>query len=201
MNAEIYSPKRFGKMIGRSTQTLQRWDREGILSAKRTPTDRRFYTHADYLQLMGQKASSRINVAYCRVSSSNQKSDLRSQKDALERFCIGAGREIHVKLEDIGSGLNYKRKNFVALMNQVERGEIADIVIAHKDRLVRFGFEWFEHFCQQHGTKIVVMNSDSLSPEHEMTKDFLSIVHCFSSRLYGLRKYKKKIVQLAKETE
>lgn len=74
-------------------------------------------------------------------------------------------------------------------------------MIAHKDRLVRFGFEWFEKFCTDHGVAIVVMNASSLSPEVEMTKDLLSIIHCFSSRLYGLRKYKNKIAKMAGEHE
>ena len=184
-------------MIGRTTQTLQRWDRKGILRAKRTPTDRRYYTHEDYLSIVGQKPASKIRITYCRVSSASQKKDLGSQKEALEKFCISSGRTVEEKLEDIGSGLNYKRKNFVELMNRVERGEIKEIIEAHKDRLVRFGFEWFEHFCHQHGTEIIVMNSESLSPEQEMTKDLLSIIHCFSSRLYGLRKYKKRILEMA----
>jgi predicted site-specific integrase-resolvase len=68
-------------------------------------------------------------------------------------------------------------------------------------RLVRFGFEWFEKFCKDHGVFILVMNADTLSPEQEMTKDLLSIIHCFSSRLYGLRKYKKKIIEMARGNE
>jgi len=70
----------------------------------------------------------------------------------------------------------------------VETGRISVIVIAHRDRLVRFGFE---EICKYHGTEIIVMNHESLSPEAEMVKDLLSIIHCFSSRLYGLGKYKK----------
>jgi len=96
---------------------------------------------------------------------------------------------------------NYKRKQFLRIMEMVEQGEVLEIVVAHKDRLVRFGFEWFEKFCTDHSTSIVVMNADSLSPEEEMTKDLLSIIHCFSSRLYGLRKYKKKIIAMTKEHE
>jgi putative resolvase len=92
----------------------------------------------------------------------------------------------------VGSGLNYKRKNFTALMEMVERGEVAEIVIAHKDRLVRFGYAWFERFCANHGTTITDMNIESLSPEEEVTQDLLSIIHCFSSRLYSLRRYKKR---------
>jgi putative resolvase len=194
-----YSPKEFGALIGRVTITLQRWDREGILKAHRTLTGRRYYTHDQYLQVIGQKAKKRILVVYCRVSSAGQKQDLISQRKAVESFCLAQGKAIDMKLEDIGSGLNYKRKSFITLMEMVERNEVSEIIIAHKDRLVRFGFEWFEKFCQDHGTLILVMNAESLSPEEEMTKDLLSIIHCFSSRLYGLRKYKKKILEMTRE--
>ena len=190
---EVYSPKKFGKLVGRSTPTLQRWDRTGVLAAKRTPTGRRYYTHDDYLQVIGQKPVVRVVVTYCRVSSTAQKTDLQSQRQAVEQFCVASGRSVSERLEDIGSGLNYKRRHFMALMERVERREIAEVVVAHKDRLVRFGYEWFEAFCIAHGAAIVVMNAQSLSPEEEMTQDLLSIVHCFSSRLYGLRKYKKQL--------
>ena len=196
-----YRPHEFGKMIGRSVQTLQRWDRVGILHAQRTLTDRRFYTHDQYLQIIGHKAKERKIVAYSRVSGSAQKPDLMRQQEAIEQFCIAAGKPVAEWLQDIGSGLNYKRKNFVALLEMVERGEISEIVIAHKDRLVRFGYEWFEKFCEDHGAAITVMNAESLSPEAEMTQDLLSIIHCFSSRLYGLRKYKKQIGQIVVEAE
>lgn len=196
-----YSPREFGALVGKTTKTLQRWDREGILKAHRTLTNRRYYVHDQYLKVVGQKAKNRITIVYCRVSSSDQKKDLASQKKAVESFCLAAGKTIDEQLEDVGSGLNYKRKHFLLLMEKVERGEVFEIVIAHKDRLVRFGFEWFEKFCYDHGTSIVVMNAESLSPEAEMTKDLLSIIHCFSIRLYGLRKYKRKITEMAKEHE
>ena len=194
---KTYRPHEFAKLISRTTQTLQRWDREGILKAHRAPTNRRYYTHDQYLQIIGQKAKEQQIVVYCRVSSAGQKTDLTSQKAAVEQFCIASGKPVGLWLQDIGSGLNYKRKNFVLLLEMVERGEVSEIVIAHKDRLVRFGYEWFEKFCQDHGTTLTVMNAVSLSPEEEMTQDLLSIIHCFSSRLYGLRKYKKQIARLA----
>lgn len=199
---QTYKPQEFGKLIGRTTSTLQRWDREGRLKAHRTPTNRRYYTHDQYLEYIGQKASAnKLRVVYYRVSSAGQKNDLDSQRQALERFCIAAGKPVEVWLSDIGSGLNYNRKNFIALLEMVERGEVAEIVIAHKDRLVRFGYDWFERFCVSHGTPITVMNIESLSPEEEMTQDLLSIIHCFSSRLYGLRRYKKKITALVRGNE
>ena len=186
-----YPPRIFGRMIGRSVATLQRWDREGILKARRTPTDRRYYTHDDYLAVIGQKPKERTVVTYTRVSSAAQKSDLASQRAAVEQFCVASGRAVGERFEDVGSGLNYKRKNFLRLMESVEQGLVSEVVVAHQDRLVRFGFEWFEKFAHDHGCAIVVMNAQSLSPEEEMVEDLQSIVHCFSSRLYGLRRYKK----------
>jgi putative resolvase len=196
-----YSPKEFGQLIGKAVITLQRWDRDGTLPAFRSLKDRRYYTHDQYLQYIGQKATEKRIVTYCRVSSSGQKKDLLSQREAVEQFCMASGRSIGDKLEDIGSGLNYKRKHFLHLMECVERGEVSEIVIAHQDRLVRFGFEWFEKFCGDHGCVITVMNADSLSPEAEMTQDLLSIIHGFSSRLYGLRKYKKKLQEQIEEPD
>ena len=70
---------------------------------------RRYYTHDQYLQVTGQKAKKRLLVTYCRVSSAGQKKDLISQKNAVESFCLAAGKIIDEKMEDIGSGLNYKR--------------------------------------------------------------------------------------------
>jgi putative resolvase len=67
------------------------------------------------------------------------------------------------------------------------------IVVAHRDRLVRFGFEWFEAFCERHHTELVVINGESLSPEQEMVQDLLAIVSVFSARFHGLRSYKKVI--------
>jgi predicted site-specific integrase-resolvase len=177
-------------MVGRSVATLQRWDRDGILKAHRTHTNRRYYTHDDYLAVIGQQPKEPKTVAYIRVSSASQKQDLANQRKAVEQFCLASGRVVAEYLDDVGSGLNYKRKSFLHLMEQVEHGEISEIVVAHKDRLVRFGFEFFEKFCADHGCKIVIMNAESLSPEEEMVKDMFTIVHCFSSRLYRLRRYK-----------
>ena len=193
----IYKPREFGALINRSVKTLQRWDYEGRLTAHRTPQNRRYYTHDQYLEYIGQKATEeKSTIVYIRVSS---KPDLRNQLAALEQFCTARGYAVARWMQDIGSGLNYKRKQFNELMEKVERGEVSRIVIAHKDRLVRFGFEWFERFCENHGTRVIVMNNESLSPEEEMTRDMLSIVHCFSSRLYGLRKHKKSITAMITE--
>ena len=72
-------------------------------------------------------------------------------------------------------------------------GEIKTIIVAHRDRFIRFGFEWFEKFLKSNGVEIVIVNNERLSPHDELVEDLISIIHMFSCRIYGLRKYKKQI--------
>ena len=78
------------------------------------------------------------------VSGASQKNDLKSQKEYISQFMLNRGQEIDEWVEDIGSGLNFKRKGFNQLMLNIEHGQVKVLVIAHKDRLVRFGYDWFE---------------------------------------------------------
>lgn len=94
-------------------------------------------------------------------------------------------------ISEIGGGMNFKRKRFLRLMDEIQQGKISKLIIAHKDRLCRFGFEYFEHMAKECGCEIVVVNHESLSPQKEMVEDLLSIIHTFSCRLYGLRRYSK----------
>jgi len=140
-------------------------------------------------------------VVYCRVSSSGQKDDLASQKRAMEQFCISSGVAVSEWIEEIGGGMNFKRKKFLALMEEIRQGFVAKLVVAHKDRLCRFGFEFFDWMASQNDCEIVVVNQDSLSPQQEMVEDLMAIIHAFSCRLYGLRKYKKDIKRFISEKE
>jgi putative resolvase len=190
----IYSPKQFGQMIGRTVNTLQKWDRTGVLKAHRSPTNRRYYTHDQYLAYRGLRADvAGRTLVYARVSSASQKPDLANQMAALRDYCARHNYQPDEWIEEVGSGLNYQRKHFNRLMEMVELGQVRRLIIAHKDRLVRFGFEWFAAFCQRHGTDLLIVNGDTLSPEQELVQDLLSIVHVFSARLYGLRSSKKAI--------
>ncbi len=132
-------------------------------------------------------------VVYCRVSSAAQKPDLTNQRQMLEQFCAARGIAVDEWVEEIGSGMNFKRKKFLALIDRIVVGEIETLVTAHQDRLTRFGFDLLEHLCEQANCTLVVMNSESLSPEREMVEDLMTILHCFSSRLYGLRNYRKAL--------
>lgn len=72
-------------------------------------------------------------------------------------------------------------------------GLIKTIIVAHKDRFIRFGYDWFERFLKSNGVEIIVVNNEKTSPEQELVNDLISIIHVFSCRIYGLRKYKKQI--------
>jgi putative resolvase len=198
----IYSPQEFGKLIGRTTNTLQKWDRKGILTAHRSPTNRRYYTHDQYLQYRGLVAAEQgLTIAYTRVSGVAQKPDLAHQVKALEAYCQQNALEVDEWLSDIGSGLNYKRKQFNRVMEMIELGQVRRLLIAHRDRLVRFGYDYFEAFCERHHTEIVVINGEHLSPEQELVRDLLAIVTVFSARLHGLRSYREAIKDAALRKE
>lgn len=185
------------KLLGVSVKTLQRWEREGrLIAVGRTDSNRRLYTEAQIREFIGLRQSiskpTRL-VAYCRVSSAAQKPDLANQRKVLEEFVVARGLANVEFVEEVGGGLNFKRKRFLSLMEEIGRREVKTLILAHRDRLTRFGFEWFEHFAQINGCELLVLNQERLSPEQEMVQDLMTIVHCFSSRLYGLRSYRKKL--------
>jgi len=130
-------------------------------------------------------------VVSCRVSSNNQKHDLISQIAAMEQFGLARGIAVEEWIKEIGGGMNFKRKAFLSLMSRIQLGEIKLLIVAHQDRLVRFGFDYFQTMAQNNGGEIIVVNQESLSPQPEMVEDLMAIVHTFSCRLYGLRKYQK----------
>jgi putative resolvase len=189
-----YSPKQFSKMIGVSVFTLQRWDRQGMFKAHRSLTNRRYYTHDQYLQYRGLVSSEQGKViAYARVSSPSQKKDLATQKEALRAYCQEHAIKVDQWVEDIGSALNYKRKGFNQIIEDIELGHVKRLIIGYEDRFVRFGYDWFEAFCQRHGTDITVINGESFSPQEELVRDLIAIITSFSARLHGLRSHKNAI--------
>ena len=196
----MYTPSEFGKRIHVSVKTLQRWDRQGVLRAHRTPTNRRYYTTANLESILPQAArAGRRTVAYSRVSSVAQKPDLENQHRLLEAFCTARGFVVDEWISEIGGGLNFKRKQFLRLVDAVIAGEVSTLVIAHKDRLARFGYSLLAHLCETHECKLMIMNTEQLSPEQELVQDLITITHCFSSRLYGLRNYRKALEKVLKD--
>ena len=194
-NITNYKPKEFAELLNVTVKTLQRWDREKTLVANRTPTNRRYYTYDQYLQFkgIGRDADSRKIVIYTRVSTRNQTDDLEKQVNFLQTYVNAKGLIADEVIRDYGSGLNYNRKKWNQLLGEVMENKVKMILVSHKDRFVRFGFDWFEKFCNKFNVEIVVVKNDKLSPHEELVQDIVSILHVFSCRLYGLRKYKKQI--------
>lgn len=196
----MYTVSEFGERIRVSVKTLQRWDRQGVLKAHRTATNRRYYTQEDLLSILPQEAGvGRRIIAYCRVSRVAQKPDLENQRRILAEFCEANSYGVDEWISEIGGGLNFKRKQFLRLVDAIIAGEVAVLLIAHKDRLARFGYNLLVHLCETHDCEIVVMNTEQLSPEQELVQDLITITHCFSSRLSGLRNYRNALEKALKD--
>lgn len=188
--------------LGYNKVYLQALDRTGTLPARRTDTNRRYYLKSDldkFLHNSENEENARCIVAYCRVSSPAQKPDLVNQRNVIEEYCIAKGYANVEYISEIGGGLNFNRKQFCRLLIDIMSKKIAILVVAHKDRLCRFGFELVKFIAEQNGTKIDVLNTEKMSPEKELVTDLMTIVHCFSSRLYGLRNYRKSLNRALKD--
>ena len=171
-------------LIGVHANTLRKWAKNGQISFVRTRSGQRLYDAKSFLS----STELRRNIVYCRVSSRNQRADLESQiRFVRERY---PGHEL---IEDIGSGLNFKRKGFNSLLDGILSGNVAELVVTHRDRLCRFGFELIASIASKNNCRIVALDESKLSPQGELIQDLLSIIHVFSCRLYGLRKYSRKI--------
>ena len=197
----ILTVTQVAQRLRRSVKTLQRWDRDGILTAQRTETNRRYYTEEQIRTFLNQPLleTGRKVIVYCRVSSQAQRPDLANQRATLEEFCTARGLANVEYVEEVGGGLNFKRKKFLAVFDRILTGEVGTLVIAHKDRLARFGFDLLAHLCQRSDCQLLVLNTETLSPEQEMVQDLLTITHCFSARLQGLRNYSKDLKKVLKK--
>ena len=192
-NITNYKPKEFAELLNVTVKTLQRWDREKTLVANRTPTNRRYYTYDQYLQFkgIGKDADFRKVVIYTIVSTMNQTDDLENQVDFLQTYVNAKGLIADEIIRDYGSGLNYNRKKWNQLLGEVMENKVKMILVSHKDRFVRFCFDWFEKFCNKFNVEIVVVKNEKLSPQEELVQDIVNILHVFSCRLYDLWKHKK----------
>jgi len=168
--------------LGVHSNTLRLWDKLGKIKTIRTPGNNRLY------DLSSLESTQKKKIIYIRVSSRNQKDDLRNQIEYVRKRYPN-----HEYIEDIGSGLNFKRKGLKVLLESIMSGDVEEVVVAHKDRLCRFGFELIEQIASQYNTRIVVLSESKLSPQEEIVQDLLSIIHVFSCRLYGLRRYSREI--------
>jgi len=186
------------ELLGVSIQTLRRWEEQKtLLPDRKSKGGTRYY---NVNKLLGhQQSSLDLTIAYARVSSHDQKEDLKRQSNLLTSFCASHGWHTEL-IEDLGSGMNYEKKGLKRLLELILDKKIRRLIITHKDRLLRFGAELIFSLCEAREIEVVIINQGKESSfEEELTKDVLEIITVFSARLYGARSHKnKKLVEAAK---
>jgi len=173
--------------------------KKGLIETVRTPGNKRLYKINKFLEdnkckenicnnLDDLDKETRLNIAYIRVSSQNQKDDLERQKQLMVHKFPN-----HIIIEDIGSGLNLNKRGIRKIIHLAIEGKINELVVAHRDRLTRFGFELIEEIINKYSKgKIVILSEpEKLEPEEEIVKDIMSIMNVYVAKINGLRKYKK----------
>ena len=173
-------------MLGLHPQTLRNYAKQGKITFYRNSAGQRLYDVETYLH---GKSAPQL-VCYCRVRSAKQRGDLNRQVAQMRQLYPDAG-----VVTDIAGGLNWQRKGLLSILERLHRGDKLDVVVAHRDRLARFGFELIEWLVEQNGGSVVVLNQPDASPESELTEDLLAILHTFSCRMHGLRRYRAAIAQ------
>ena len=136
-------------------------------------------------------------VVYTRVSSSENRKYLDSQVQRIADFCSAKGWIVAQSIKEVGSGLNDQRPQLVKIL---EKGLATKIVVEHRDRLTRFGFNFIKILCDRIGCEIVVIN-EAVDDKKELIDDFISIITSFCARIYGLRRGKRKKIQIKEVLE
>ena len=145
--------------------------------------------------LVDVKEDDKVDICYCRVSSRGQKDDLKRQVEWMKSKYPN-----NVVLTDVGSGLNFKRKNLQKLIKLAIEGNVRNIIVAYKDRLARIGFELIEWIIKEYsgGSIIVVNKNEEETPTEELTKDIITIMNVYVAKVNGLRKYKVEMTDKIK---
>ena len=183
--------------LGVCAKTLRNWDSKGLIRTRRTPTGIRLYDIESIDPTIGEQDELSLGPGrkfiYARVSSTKQKPDLERQiKFLSEEF------PEHKVIRDIGSGINWSRPGLRTLLRYCLDGSIREVVVSHRDRMSRLGFELLKFIIEEAGGELVVHSEstsesgpDEFRPESELGEDLLSIIHIFSCRHYGRRKYRR----------
>ena len=186
------------EILGVHMQTLYNWEREGkIETIRHSERGKRFYNVEKYLNDNKKKTyidiekdinelskddNKKLNICYIRVSTISQKDDLERQKE----YMIKKYKDYDI-IEDIGSGINFNRRGLRRIINLAITGKINKLVVAHKDRLTRFGFELIEDLIKEYsgGKIIIVEKKEDKTAEEEMAIDVLQIMNVFTAKMNG----------------
>ena len=171
-------------------RTLGTYVKKKLLNPIKINTNHYEYDPEEVFAILGKKKE-RYNITYSRVSLHKQKNDLKTQTKRLYDFATSNGYLIKEQIEDVKSGVSFEdRKGFVKLLKKVTNYEVKNVIIEHKDRLVRFGFELVKMLFEKYGTNIIIISDDETNKtyEQELTDDLLSIIHYYSMKSYSYRR-------------
>lgn len=216
LEEKYYTITELGQILNIHPVTIRNWERNKELKdmpipVHRTNGNQRRYLGKDIKKYLGfdcekEKNKEKVGlprktIIYARVSSQDQKEDLETQKKLLSIYASAKGFEYEIFAE-IFSGLNFKRPKFQKIIELIEQNQVERIIINHKDRLMRFGYEMFEKICQQHNVEIIILDKTEKDHEQELLDDFISLITSFSGKIYGKRSHKnKKLIHILKEKE
>jgi predicted site-specific integrase-resolvase len=197
----MYSIGKFSVLIGKTQKTLRKWEKDGkLIPEYKTVGGHRMYSENQLNIILNKEDLPKINVGYARVSSKKQLDDLNRQTQLIETYLIIKNKPFKI-ITDVGSGINYKKPGLLSLIKMINDKEIDTVYILYKDRLVRFGYELVEYFCQINKVNIEIINiNDNKSDEEELIDDVLNIIHVFSCKINGRRSHiNKKIIEKLNE--
>ena len=195
------SINKVAKQLNKSAQTLRNWEKTGeLIPAYKTKYGYRYYTEEQINKLLGVEEKERVTIGYCRVSSRKQQDDLERQIENMRNYLCAKGYKFEI-ITDIGSGINYNKVGLNILIDKVIKGEVDKVVVLHRDRLLRFGFELLENLCKKYDTTIEIVDNTPKTEEQELVEDLVQIITVFSCKLQGKRanKMKKVIAELKDE--
>ena len=193
---KYYSARQAAEILGYNPNYLRELAKQGKIDFIRTPGGHRRYNVESFIKSKSE-SDAFTTICYCRVSSAKQRDDLERQVNLMRSLYPDA--EV---IRDIGSGLNEKRRGYRAILDRLLAGDKLQLVIAHRDRLCRFGIGTIQYLVEQNGGELVVLDkSVHGSPSEELTADLLSILHVFSCRMHGLRRYRDAISEDSTLTE
>ena len=190
----LMSIGKFAKELGVTPEHVRTMHRTGeVIPARISEKGTRYYSDEQLRELKNNLSSQREEkvVAYCRVSTKSQKDDLEKQVENVKSYMYAKGYSFEI-ITDVGSGINYKNKGLQQLISLIDSNQVTKLVILHKDRLVRFGFELIQLLCDLHDVKIEIIDNSERSKEEELTNDLIQIITVFANRLYGSRSKKTK---------
>ena len=179
-------------LLNITRQTLCRYVKNNTIKVNELPSGQYDYDEESVYKVLNKNLD-RKNVIYTRVSTQKQKIDLANQKKIIESYCLKNGIQISDIYSDLGSGINFDRKEFQRLVNDVVNHKISKIYITYKDRLSRVSFDMFKNLFNNFNCEIVVLNDvdDNKLIEKEIFNEIISLIHCFTMKVYSSRRQRK----------